>query len=74
MKVYMQRHGEQDFVTFSGKNVLDEHTFRVPYTTTIANVMNIAHLLAHAQSDEATYNVLFHTTPASWEYIGEYQR
>ena len=74
MKIYMQRHNEQNFVTFSGKNVLDEHTFRVPAEETIANVLHIAHLLKHAQNDEATYNVLFRIVSPYWEYIGEYQR
>jgi len=74
MKIYMQRHNEQNFITFSGRNVLDEHTFRVPAEATIANVMHIAHLLEHAQNDEATYNVLFHIVSPYWEYIGEYQR
>lgn len=74
MKIYMQRHNEQNFVTFSGRNVLDEHTFRVPDEATIASISHIAHLLEHAQNDEATYNVLFRIVPSSWEYIGEYQR
>ena len=74
MKIFMQRHNEQNFITFSGKHVLDEHTFRVPAHTTVAVVMNIAYLLERVENDQATYNVLFHTTPPSWEYVGEYQR
>lgn len=74
MKVYIQRHDKQNFVTFSdsdrGITPAKDYTFRVPDHTTLARIFYIADLFTQAYDEEVIQGIIDYMTPVNWKFIG----